>query len=64
MRPRTTAAQRLLPGRVGSYAPRTAMGIRAAAAVYRLVQTRPALAVIGRMAARSGHAPGLPDLAA
>lgn len=64
MRPRTSAAQRLLPGRVPSYAPRTALGIRAAAAVYRLVQTRPALAVIERMAARSGHAPGLPDLAA
>jgi len=64
MRPRTVAAQRLLPGRVPSYAPRTALGIRAAAAVYRLVQTRPAVAVIGRLAARSGHAPGLPDLAA
>jgi 2-polyprenyl-6-methoxyphenol hydroxylase-like FAD-dependent oxidoreductase len=64
VRPRTTAAQQLLPGRVPSYAPRTALGIRAAAAVYRLVQTRPALAVIGRLAARSGHAPGLPDLAA
>jgi 2-polyprenyl-6-methoxyphenol hydroxylase-like FAD-dependent oxidoreductase len=64
MRPRTDAAQRLLPGRVPSYAPRTALGIRATAAVYRLIQTRPALAMIQRMAARSGHAPGLPDLAA
>ncbi|HEY0237324.1 MAG TPA: FAD-dependent monooxygenase [Friedmanniella sp.] len=64
MRPRTTAAQRLLPGRVASYAPRTELGIRAAAAAYRLVQTPPAAAVLGRLAARSGHAPGLPDLAA
>ncbi|MGI3782052.1 MAG: FAD-dependent monooxygenase, partial [Janthinobacterium lividum] len=64
MRPRTTAAQRLLPGRVPSYAPRTVFGIRAATTVYRLVQTPPAVAVLGRIAARSGHASGLPDLAA
>ena len=64
LRPRTDAAQKLLPGRVRSYAPRTTLGIRAAAAVYGLVQTRPVAGVLGRLAARSGHAPGLPDLAA
>lgn len=62
MRPRATAAQKLLPGRVRSFAPRTELGIRAAAGVYRLVQTRPALAMIGRLARASGHDPGLPDL--
>ncbi len=64
MRPRTDAAQKLLPGRVRSYAPRTAPGIRAVAAVYTLAQTPPAAALLARLAAGSGHAPGLPDLAA
>ena len=64
MRPRTDVAQRLLPGRVRSYAPQTRSGIRAAAAVYGLVQTRPVAHLLGRAAARSGHAPGLPELAA
>ncbi len=64
VRPRAAAAQQLLPGRVRSYAPRTRLGIRAAAAVYGLVQARPVAALLGRMAAGAGHAPGLPDLAA
>jgi 2-polyprenyl-6-methoxyphenol hydroxylase-like FAD-dependent oxidoreductase len=40
MRPRVTAAQRMFPGRVASYAPRTRTGITAMTTTIRLSQTR------------------------
>ena len=62
LRPRTTAAAQLPPGRVRSLAPRTERGIRAAAAVYRLLQTRPVQALLIRLMPHSAYASGLPDL--
>ena len=57
MRPRADAARRMFPGRVRSYAPRTAWGIRVMTGVMRLVQTRPIAALLERGAASYGTAP-------
>lgn len=55
MRPRVTAAQKLLPGRVEMAAPRTTLGIRANALLMRLIQA-PALApLMAKAAADNGH---------
>ncbi|WP_436531248.1 FAD-dependent monooxygenase [Actinoplanes sp. HUAS TT8] len=57
MEPRAEAAQRMFPGRVAMYAPRTRTGIRVVAGVMRLVQTRPVSALLGRLVAQHGQAP-------
>ncbi|MFD4957638.1 FAD-dependent monooxygenase [Microbacterium sp. NPDC058389] len=56
MRPRAEAAQRMYPGRVRSFAPRTRRGIRMMLLVMRVLQTRPVAAVIGRLIAGYGRA--------
>lgn len=57
MRPRTTAAQKMYPGRVRSYAPRTRRGIATMRFVMRVLQTRPIAALITRAVADYGRAP-------
>lgn len=56
MRPHVIAAQKLPPGRVRLHAPRTRLGIRAAAIVMRVVQTR-AVAVVLDVLLRTASSP-------
>ncbi|WP_226364558.1 FAD-dependent monooxygenase [Pseudonocardia sp. ICBG162] len=55
MRPRATAAQKLLPGRVRMVAPRTRWGIRANALLMRIVQARVLLPLVAFLAGGRGH---------
>jgi 2-polyprenyl-6-methoxyphenol hydroxylase-like FAD-dependent oxidoreductase len=57
MRPRVEAAQKMFPGRVAMYAPRTRSGIRVMTGMMRLVQTRPVSAALGRLVATHGQNP-------
>lgn len=54
-RPTVEAAQKLIPGRVRMYAPRTRIGSRATIATYRAAQSAPISALLTRAAARYGH---------
>lgn len=56
MRPRARAAQRMYPGRVRTFAPRTRLGIRSMYAVMRMLQRRPLSDVLGRLASGYGSA--------
>lgn len=55
MRPRVTA-QKMYPGRVRSFAPETERGIRTTALVMRLVQSKPAIALLSRLVSANGRA--------
>lgn len=55
MRPRATAAQKLLPGRVGSVAPKGRLGIRANALMMRLMQAKVLLPLVALVAGERGH---------
>ncbi|MEU8659185.1 FAD-dependent monooxygenase [Actinoplanes philippinensis] len=55
MRPRVDAAQRMFPGRVAMYAPRTRTGIRVMTGAIRLVQTPPISTALTRLAASHGR---------
>ncbi|WP_305783228.1 FAD-dependent monooxygenase [Symbioplanes lichenis] len=55
MRPATTAAAKLIPGRVRSYAPKSALGIKAVAGVMRFVQSPFLTPVIAHVGASRGH---------
>ncbi|GAA3597574.1 FAD-dependent monooxygenase [Kineosporia mesophila] len=55
LRPRVTAAQKLLPGRVRMVAPRTALGIRGTALLMRAGQARLLKPVLERLAEGRGH---------
>lgn len=57
MRPRVEAAQKMFPGRVAMYAPRTRRGISVMTGAMRLVQTRPVSTALGRLVATHGQAP-------
>ncbi len=58
MRPRATAAQKLLPGRVAMVAPRTRWGIRANTLLMRVVQARVLLPLVAVLAGGRGHDTG------
>ncbi|MEU6171912.1 FAD-dependent monooxygenase [Streptantibioticus parmotrematis] len=55
MRPRVDAAQRMFPGRVRQAAPRTELGIQAAAWLVRQVQKPPLAKAFGRLMGDRGH---------
>lgn len=55
MRPRAVAARKLLPGRVGMFAPTTRFGIRAWAAMWKVAQLRAAAPILRLMLADRGH---------
>ncbi|GAA5195298.1 FAD-dependent monooxygenase [Microbacterium jejuense] len=55
MRPRVEAAQRMYPGRVRSFAPRTRRGIRTMLFIMRTLQRRPIAGLIGRAVAGYGR---------
>lgn len=55
MRPRVDAAQKMFPGRVAMYAPRTRTGIRVMTGAMRLVQTPPISSVLNRLVASHGR---------
>jgi 2-polyprenyl-6-methoxyphenol hydroxylase-like FAD-dependent oxidoreductase len=55
MRPRVTAAQKLIPGRVSMIAPRGRIGIWMNALMMRVIQWRILLPLMARVAAESGH---------
>ncbi|MFG3013635.1 FAD-dependent monooxygenase [Streptomyces cinerochromogenes] len=55
MRPRTTSAQRLPPGRVVSMAPKSALGIRVNALAMRALQSKAARPLVNRALAASEH---------
>ncbi|BDZ48497.1 hypothetical protein GCM10025867_07380 [Frondihabitans sucicola] len=55
MRPRVTAAQKLIPGRVDMVAPKTRFGIRFNALVMRIVQWPILLPLMAKVAGDSGH---------
>ncbi|MFI1682996.1 FAD-dependent monooxygenase [Streptomyces sp. NPDC020607] len=55
MRPRTTSAQQLLPGRVASMAPKSALGIRINALAMRALQSKAARPLIRKVLADSEH---------
>ncbi|MEV6350857.1 FAD-dependent monooxygenase, partial [Actinoplanes sp. NPDC051851] len=57
MRPRVDAAQKMFPGRIAMYAPRTRTGIRVMTGVMRAVQWGPIAGVLGRLAATHGQDP-------
>jgi 2-polyprenyl-6-methoxyphenol hydroxylase-like FAD-dependent oxidoreductase len=55
MRPQALAARKLLPGRVGMFAPMTRFGIRAWAAVWKIAQWRRAAPILKLITADRGH---------
>ncbi len=55
MRPIATAAQKLLPGRVRSYAPRTAVGIRTVAALMKGAQSPALASILERVGSGRGY---------
>jgi len=55
MRPATTKARKLLPGRVRSYAPRTARGITAVAGIMKAAQNPAFDRLVTRIGANRGH---------
>ncbi|BCY10112.1 FAD-dependent monooxygenase [Actinoplanes sp. L3-i22] len=63
MRPRVTAAQKLLPGRVSMIAPRGRLGIQLNALAMRVVQWPVLLPLIAKLAGDTGHATEQPAAA-
>lgn len=61
MRPRATAAQKLIPGRVNMVAPRGRIGIRVNALVMRVAQWPILTPLIAKGAADLGHGPSSPE---
>jgi 2-polyprenyl-6-methoxyphenol hydroxylase-like FAD-dependent oxidoreductase len=55
MRPRTTAAQKLTPGRVAMAAPKHQLGIRLSALLMRVIQWPILLPLVSRVAGECGH---------
>ncbi|QDZ15496.1 FAD-dependent monooxygenase [Humibacter ginsenosidimutans] len=55
MRPRATAAQKLLPGRIGMVAPKTTFAIRLNAFVMRALQARVLVPLVALLASGRGH---------
>jgi 2-polyprenyl-6-methoxyphenol hydroxylase-like FAD-dependent oxidoreductase len=60
MRPRTAAAQKLLPGRVAMVAPKHQWGVRVNALAMRMFQARALVPVVEKLAGSRGHEPAVP----